>query len=380
MKFTIDAADFRSALKSACEVAPSKGLLPEYSCLFLQTVGADALSVFAKNESMEISLSVPCRVQEDGSALIPSRLLLDYVSLSSGEVQITTDAKQKTTVKSGKNVSSIMGMEPDRFKPMSFSGDAVLSASGADLAACLARTSFCTSVDETRAMLCGVHLTIDPVGRVKFVGMDGYRISMCDLEQISILADLPEPREITFPNATLKLISSLFSGDETVVLRLEAYRAALEAEGKTLAFPLIAKEYVQYQRLLGSVYKTEILLHASAFLDALRLVEIASGNAVGNDQRRNLIRIQTDTAKHCITLSADNETTDAVTAVDCDLRGEDMTIYFNVKYVKDLAAVCAKDSENVVFSLSGPVSIACIAPQNSPNRLTTYVVPVRTQK
>ena len=379
MKFSINATDFRAALKAACEVAPSKGILPEYSCVFLQADEGENLRIYARSESMEFSVTVPCDVQDDGEALIPSRMLLDYVSLASGDVQISTDAKQKMTIKSGKKTSSIVGMDTDRFKAPAFSGEDVLRASGADFAACLNRTSFCTSLDETRPQLCGVHLSIDSIGHVKFVGMDGYRISMCDMDKTELLADLPQGREITIPNAVLKLIPSLFSGDDAITLGLETYRASISANGKMLIFPLIAKEYIQYGRLLTNDYKTELLLNSDAFLEALRLVEIASGNAEGNDQRKNLIRIQTDGENGCVTLSADNAATDAVTVVDCDLRGEDMTIYFNVKYVKDLAAVCAKESDAITFSLTGPVSIASIAPQNSQSRLTTYVVPVRTR-
>lgn len=380
MKFTINSTDFRDALKSACEVAPSKGILPEYSCVFLQADEEGSLQVCARNEAMELTVTVPCNAQDAGEALIPSRMLLDYVSLASGEVQIATDAKEKMTIKSGKKTSSIVGMSPDRFKVPSFSGEDVLRTSGADFAACLNRTGFCTSTDETRSQICGVHLSIDSIGHIRFVGMDGYRISMCDLTKTEMLADLPEGRETTFPNAVLKLIPSLFSGCDKVTLALEPYRAAISGDGKTLIFPLNVKEYIQYGKLIERVYQTEILLNADALMEALRLVEIASGNAEGADQRKNLIRVKTDREANCITLSADNSATDAIVSVDCEMRGADMTIYYNVKYVKDLVAACARESGSVTFSLVGPVEIAKIAPLDSPSNLATYVVPVRTRK
>jgi DNA polymerase-3 subunit beta len=239
MKFTINATDFRAALKAACEVAPSKGILPEYSCVFLQADEEGDLRIYARSESMEFTVAVPCDVQDAGEALIPSRMLLDYVSLAYGDVQISTDAKQKMTIKSGKKTSSIVGMSTDRFKAPAFSGEDILCASGADFAACLNRTSFCTSTDETRSMLCGVHLTIDSLGHIKFVGMDGYRISMCDMDKTDLIADLPDGKETTLPNAVLKLIPSLFSGEEKITFGLETYRASISGGGKTLIFPLM---------------------------------------------------------------------------------------------------------------------------------------------
>lgn len=380
MKFTINASEFRDALKAACEVAPSKGILPEQSCVFL-VADNDALRVYAKNESMDIALSVPCiNVLDQGRALIPSRLLLDYISLASGEVLISTDAKQKMTIKSGNKNSSIIGMDPERYKVPAFDGKHILSAAGADLAACLNRTSFCTSTDETRSQICGVHLSVELDGKVIFVGMNGFEVSMCDMVKTDLPDDLSENYEITLPNAVLRLISSLFSGEEKVSMSLENYRACVSCPGKKLIFPLISKEYINYRRLLSShVYKTEALVDSRAMLEALRLVEIASANAVGNDQRKNLICMQLNGQNSSISLLADNDATKAMTVVDCDLRGEDMTIYFNVKYVKELVAACAKECGNTVIRLTGPVSIACICPQDSGSNMATYVVPVRTQ-
>lgn len=381
MKFEINATDFRAALKSACEVAPSKGILPEQSCLYLCTEGEETLRIHARSDTGEISLSlsVPCFVHEEGEALIPSRMLLDYASMASGAVLVSTDAKQKATLKFGGKTSSIAGMEPDRFKAPVFSGEQAFSVPGEELAACLGRTSFCTGTDETRAVLCGVHLTIDALGRTRFVGMNGYQVSMCDMQPAQMLADWSEPRELTVPNAVLRLIATQFGGESAVTLSLESYRAAVSCPGKTLIFPLIAKEYVQYQRLIPEAYSTELLANADDLLQALRLVEIASGAATGNDQRKNLICLRASGKEHSILLSADNDVSDAQTAVDCDMRGDDIAIYFNVKYIKDLVSACARECATVVIGFTGPLSIACIRPQNSASGMTTYVVPVRTR-
>lgn len=381
LKFEINATDFRAALKSACEVAPSKGILPEQSCLYLCTEGEETLRIHARSDTGEISLSlaVPCFVHEKGAALIPSRMLLDYASMASGAVLVSTDAKQKATLKFGGKTSTIAGMEPDRFKSPDFSGEQVLAVSGEELAACLGRTSFCTGTDETRAMLCGVHLTIDVLGHTRFVGMNGYQVSMCDMQLAQMLADWSEPRELTVPNAVLRLISTQFGGESAVTLSLESYRASVSSPGKTLIFPLIAKEYVQYQRLIPESYSTELLANADDLLAALRLVEIASGAATGNDQRKNLICMRASGESHSVQFSADNDVSDAQTAVDCDMRGDDIAIYFNVKYIKDLVSACARESETVVIGFTGALSIACIRPQHSASGMTTYVVPVRTR-
>lgn len=377
MKFTIHSITFRDALKSACEVAPSKGILPEQSCLYLR-VQDDTLTICARDESTDIELVIPCQAQEDGEALVPSRMLLDYVSLADGSVTVSVDAKQRMTLKSGKKTSALACMDTDRFKPMAFAGEPVFTIDGAALSACISRTSFACSTDETRAVLCGIHLTIDPNGSAHFASCNGVEIAQCDMDKLDFNADWSEPRGITLPNTALKLIQSQFGSYDHVTLSLETYRAAFSAEGKRMAFPLISKEFPDITRVYPPSYKTDIRILARPFLEALRLVEIAASSAPSKDNRWNLIRLQTDGENGCLYLSADTEATEARTAVDCDVQGEDMTIFFNVRYLKDLTAVCGKESDELSFSLSSPVGVARMRPLDCPAVMSAYVVPVRT--
>lgn len=377
MKFVTDSASFRDVLKAACEVAPSKGILPEQSCLFLVAEG-DLLHVYARNESVEIALDHPCDVQETGEALVPSRLLLDYVSLASGEVSVSTDKKLRMTIKSGKRTSTLAGLESHRFAPLQFHGEEVFSAPGAELTACFGRTSFCTSADETRKALCGVHMDISNTGHITFIALDGIKISMCEMDKTDMMADWTDTHGLTIPNAALRLITGQFSDAERVTLRLEPHRACFSTPEKQLVFSLIVNPFLPYERVIPAAYSTSVLMDAKTFLDAVKLVEIAAAAAPSKDNRYNVVRMQADGQNGSFALSADTEATAAATEVDCDISGEDLVIYFNVRFIRDLAAACAKESGTLEFSFTGPGTVARLKPIDSPSHMATYVVPVRT--
>jgi len=380
MKFTINASDFRSALKDACDVAPSKGILPEQSCLYL-IAGENALTIQARSDSAEISLTVPCDTQETGEALIPSRMLLDYVSLASGEVAVSTDKKLRMTIKSGKKTSTVAGLETHRFKALEFGGYTdILSVPGAEFAACINRTAFCTSADESRAQICGVHLSIDNMGRIRFVGMDGVKVSMCRMDETDLLADSAEGWELTIPNAALRLISGQFSDDEKVTLSMDRWHLCLSAGDKKMIVSLISKPYLDIDRVIPASYSSSVLVDGKAFTEALKLVEIAAGAAATNDARWNIVRIQTDGQNRCVYLSADNESTEAATTVDMEQRGENLTIFFNVRFLRDLASACVRESDELEISFTSAVGIASIRPVNTSCGMVTYVVPVRTNR
>lgn len=375
MKIIANAADLRSVLKRACEVVPSKGIIPEQSCVFIQSKD-DAVTVSGQSETAGVTLSLSCDVLSEGEALVPSRMLLDYVSLAEGSVELSLDAKNVLTVKSGKKKSTVACLETDRFRPLTFEGSPVFSAKGADLAACIDRVSFAVSADETRAVLCGVHITVDCVGKATFVALDGLKVSLCEMKVAGANVP-PEGLEITVPGAALKLITSLFSGAESVSLSLEKYRAMLYADGCSLSFPLIAKEYPQWQRIIPPNYGASMRVSARPLLDALSLTAIAASASAKN--RQGLVRLDADGEASCIRFSVTNDVTEAGTDVDCDMTGQDMTIYFNVKFMQAVCSACAKDDGELRVDFSTPTGPCRVSPLRSDYSLTTFVVPVRQQ-
>ena len=378
MKFTASASELKSALRAACEVVPSRAILPEQSCIFMQAKG-DSLRVFGRDETAEIALSCACSVQREGQALVPARTFLDYVSLASVDVSVSVDQKNVMTIVSGNKKSTVTCLDSDRFRPLDFGGQPLFTAPGSRLAACFDRVSFAVSTDETRKQICGVHMDIDPGGLVRFVAMDGFRVALCALP-VALSGPLPENKKLIVPSEVLKLISSLFSGASSVSFVVEQYRACLESEDRQLAFPLMTKEYVQYERVIPKSYSVRVLLSARAFMDALNLTSIAAAAAPANSQRQNLIRLVVSSQENTVRLSADSDSTTADTDVPCLVEGPDMIVFFNVNYLKDSTAVSMKESDDLLLCFTTNVGVCMAAPKESENALQTFVVPVRVRE
>lgn len=378
MKFSINATEFRAALKAACEVAPSKGILPEYSCVFLQADG-DELTICAQDANIDIKLVVPCEVQEEGVALAPSRMLLDYVSLASGLVTISMDSSLRMTIKSGKKSSTIACMDASRFRKMSYAGDPILTMSGSDLATSISRTSFCTGTDETRQAICGVRFSAKSNGDIVFAAIDGFKFSRCKISGAKVMDDSDAPKDFTIPNSVLKLIMSLFGNEDAVTVSACEHRASINNGRKMLAFPLYVSKFPPYESLIKPSYRTEMRFDARLLLDALRLVEVAASAAPSKDGRWNICRLKVDGENGCIVLSSDTETSSAESSVDCDVYGVDMEVAFNVRYLIDLASACAKESGTIGLSLYSDEDCACMKPLDCSAVMDTYIAPVRTR-
>lgn len=376
MKFVIHSINFRDALKSACEVVPNKAIVAEDSCIFL-CAHDNTLKVSARDQNTDIELIVPCQVQEEGETLAPSRMLLDYISLANGSVAVSVDTKQRMTIKSGKKTSTLACMDTDRFKPMAYAGEPLLAMSGSVLATSIARTSFCTGTDESRQSICGVRLSVNLDGDIVFVGMDGFKISRCEVGGARFMDNSDAPHEFTIPNAVLKLITSLFGCEEMVTVNACVHRASICGGNKTLAFPLYVRQYPPYESLIPNSYQTETRIDSRSLLEALRLVEVAASSVPAKDGRWNICRVKVDGENGCIVLTSDSETSSAETFVDCDVQGADMQINFNVRYLKDIASACAKESDSIGFCLSNAEGVACMKPLDCAASMNTYIAPVR---
>ena len=374
MKFTADTKDLKAALKAACEVVPARPLRQDYGCVFLHAED-ELVDIYAKDQDMELSLSCPANVEECGEALVPAKLLADYVSLADSEVELTLKGTT-LTVKSGRKKSTVLCLDTDLFTPAKLDGTPLFTASGEDLAAWINRTSFCASYDESRRAICGVHMEIDPDGITRFVAMDGCRISCCD-GRVEADESLVETAELTIPNAVVKQLVSLFGNIEKVSVSLEKYRASVKGGGRELIFPLITSQYVEYGRTIPAGYKTELKLNASELMDAFRLAEIAS-NTVASSVAKNLVKLEADVQNGHLTVTTNTAVSQAVTAVPCDAWGEDMTIAFNVRYLRDLLAACSKECGEVELGFTTPLGVARMKPLESGANLATYIAPVRT--
>lgn len=374
MRFTANAKDLKAALKTVCGVIPAKGIIPAQSCVFIQAKDG-TLTLSGRGEDIFVEAVCSCRVEEDGEALAPSRMLMDYVSLADDEISIATDAKNAMTIRSGKKKSSLLCVESDQFKPVGFEGNLLFTASGADFADCLSRVSFAVSVDESRPQLCGVHLAVHPEeGKTVFVALDAFKISLCRMNCGSFEGQ--HVTELTVPNAALRLISSMFGGFEKLTMHSNTTSAMISADGMRLVFPLIVKPYPEYTRVTNQNYKTSLRVDSAAMLDAVNIASIAAN---ADMKTKKCVQLDTDGENGLLRVSAVAAQTSASADVSAAQQGDDMSLFFNANYLKDVVSVCAKEGEDMELDFTTATGVCRIVPLSSALGLTTYILPVRQQ-
>jgi DNA polymerase-3 subunit beta len=304
------------------------------------------LTVTGTDLELTIRLTVPVHTDQNGSAVVPARLVADIVkALPSGAVEVSlTD--DDMAIKAGRSEFSVRPLslsdypaqaDPD-VEPVTLSSDQVREA--------LRQVVRAASTDDARAVLTGVLIASDDDG-VKMVATDSYRLAVRELPQSSMLAS---GQKVLVPGRALAELQRIVSDGDELTVRLGTREAVFEAGGTRLTTRLIEGEYPNYRNLLPSSYPNLLTVGRDALLEALRRVKI-----LAQDSTPVRLTLGGETLQlTAITQDVGN----AHEEIDASYDGAEMTVAFNPEYLA--AGIDAVDGDEVTLATMDPMKPAVL--------------------
>jgi DNA polymerase-3 subunit beta len=334
------------ALATAGRAATSRsGTLPVLSGVRLDVSDGD-LTVTGTDLELTIRLSVPVHSDQDGSAVVPARLVADIVkALPAGAVEVSI-ADEEMSISAGRSQFSVRPLslsdypaqvEPDA-EPVTLTTDAVGSA--------LRQVVRAASTDDARAVLTGVLITSEEDG-LKMVATDSYRLAVRNLPQSAILSP---GQKVLVPGRALAELQRILSDDDELTVRLGAREAVFEAGGTRLTTRLIEGEYPNYRNLLPSSYPNVLTVGREALLEALRRVKILAQDSTP---------VRLTLGGNTLQLTAiTQDVGNAAEEIDASYDGAEMTVAFNPEYLA--SGIDAIDGDEVTLATMDPMKPAVL--------------------
>jgi DNA polymerase-3 subunit beta len=346
VKFRCEREILADALATAGRAATSRtGTLPVLSGVRLDVAG-DQLTVTGTDLELTIRLTVPVGGEQDGSVVVPARLVADIVkAMPSGAVEVAL-RDDEMNITAGRSQFSVrplsLGDYPAQVEP-----DAEpVTLDSAQVADALRQVVRAASGDDARAVLTGVLLSSEDDG-VKMVATDSYRLAVRDLPQSSMLS---AGQKVLVPSRALNELQRILGGSDSLVVRLGAREAVFEAGATKLTTRLIEGEYPNYRNLLPSSYPNTLTVGREALLEALRRVKI-----LAQDSTPVRLALGGDTMQlTAITQDVGN----AAEEIDAGYTGSEMTVAFNPDYLA--AGVEAVEGDEVTLSTLDPMKPAVL--------------------
>src|ERR1700743_1782889 len=181
MNLTIAKEQLINGLQALQNVVSNRTTLPILSNVLIKAE-KDRVEFTATDLDVTVACSVEAKVEKPGSTTLPVKKLFGIVRELNGEIEIETDEKNITSIRSGGSFFKVHGLGADEFPPLpKFKDDKKVSLTQETVRGMLKKTSFAVSTDESRSVLNGIYISLKE-GKMTLVATDGRRLALVDEE------------------------------------------------------------------------------------------------------------------------------------------------------------------------------------------------------
>ncbi len=357
---------------------------PTHPVLANVLLNADAktqrVSLSAFDLSLGIQTSFPAQVEESGSLTLPAKLLSDIVSrLPDGDITLDSgteaDAGLLTTLTCASGRYQMRGLGAEDFPELPVIEDGELATLSAEaLIDGLRGSLFAASADETKQVLTGVHLSLQPDG-LEFAATDGHRLSVVQTIEEDASPDRSKSEtalNVTIPAKALQeLIKMLGQGGSSVAVQFDQGQAIFEWTDQRLTSRLLEGQYPNYRQLIPKQFSHQMTVDRRLLLGALERISVLA------DQKNNIVKMSLNDSNQELTLSVDaQDVGSGRETMPAQISGDSLEVAFNVKYLVDgLKAIATSE---VQMQLNTATSPAILSPLGS-IKMTYLVMPVQVR-
>lgn len=341
---------------------------------------AQQIRLSAFDLSLGIQTSFPAQVEVSGKLTLPAKLLTDIVSrLPEGDLILDDGADAETdttlvtlTCAAGRYQVRGMGVEDFPELPVVEAGEVIQLPIEA-LVEGLRGSLFSASTDETKQVLTGVHLTMQPDG-LEFAATDGHRLAVVrTISESETPAETERELDVTIPAKALQELSKMLDRQmgDTVAVHFDQSQVVFDWTDQRLTSRLLEGQYPNYRQLIPRQFSRQLTIDRRLLLNALERIAVLA------DQKNNIVKLTLTSATQELALSVDaQDVGSGREAIAAQISGEDLEVAFNVRYLMEGLKVL--NTSEVQLQLTTATSPAILTPLGG-TKMTYLVMPVQVR-
>ena len=329
MNLTITKDQIIAGLQAVQNVVSTRTTLPILSNVLIRAEGSH-VELTATDLDVTVACKVEAKVVKPGATTLPVKKLFGIVRELQGEIEIETDEKNLSSIRSGSSYFKIHGLAADEFPPLpKFKDEKKVSLSQENIRGMIRKTSFAVSTDESRYVLNGIFISLKE-GKMTFVATDGRRLALVDEE-----VDISEKSagEFIVPAKAVNELNRLLQDKGDVELKFGENQASFALKNETgfsvlLITKLIEGNYPNYRQVIPGEAKERIGVGREELVQALRRAEIMTS------EKANSVKLAF--GKNLLTITANSpEVGEARETMAINYKGKELAIAFNPRYLID---------------------------------------------
>lgn len=347
---------------SKAEKITGKNLsLPVLNCLLLKT-DKNLLKIIATNLDLGIEIDIPASIEEEGSVAIPGNILNNLILGDFKSNKIKLETKDNNLIVLSENNSTIIKSQlSDDFPTIpKLEKDNYINVNSKKLIKGLKSVWYSSSTSNIKPELSSVLIYTD-LNNIIFTATDSFRLAEIKIE----VDKIKDFGQILIPFKNIPEIIRVFEDiDDNLKIYLTKNQIAFEYDNIYLTSRVIDGTFPDYQQLIPKEFSTDVTLLKEDLINSLKVSNIFS-------DKFNKVVFNIKPKKEIFEIKAKNsDVGENINKVDCVLKGEDVEISFNQKYIMECFQSIDSDSLTMQFNgLNKPLVIKSI-PDNS----FTYLV------
>jgi DNA polymerase III subunit beta len=338
MNLSIAKDQIIAGLQAVQNVVSSRTTLPILSNVLLRATDG-RVEFTATDLDVTVACSVEAKVSKPGATTVPVKKLFGIVKeLNGGEIEIETDEKNVTSIRSGSSYFKINGLAAEEFPPLpKFKDDKKVVLQQDNVRSMLKKTSFAVSTDESRYVLNGIFISLKE-GKMTLVATDGRRLALVD-EEVEVSEK--SSGEFIVPAKAINELNRLLQDKGEVELKYGENQSSFALkDDKGFSVLLITKliegNYPNYRQVIPGEAKERIPINREELLQALRRAEIMTS------EKANSVKLSFGRNQLAITANSP-EVGEARETLAVNYKGKEMAIAFNPRYLIDPLTALAED-------------------------------------
>ncbi len=344
MKLKIKKDDIIDGLQKVQAVVSSRTTLPILSNVLFKAE-KNMLWLSATDLEVSVRTGVEAQVDKPGATTLHSRRVFSICREISGpELELDTNDKDVTTIKTGSSFFKVVGISEDDFPPLpKFEGGKNYSIDQGVFKQMLEKTCYAASNDETRYILNGALLSFKD-DKLTVVATDGRRLALVE-QDVEFSKD--SEAELILPSKTINELIRTLGDDGNLLIKSTDKQAAFEFGNMLVVSKLIEGTYPNFKQVIPAKSDERIAIERESLLYAVRraaLMTTDQSRSVKLTFGKNRLEIITETP----------DVGEARETVPIKYNGKEISVAFNPEFLMD--PLRALESDEIFMEITDELS------------------------
>ncbi len=345
MKIECVKEKFLEAVQKVEKVTGKNVTLPILSCIHIEATNSQVI-LRATNLDIGIEISLPVKVIEPGSVALSGNILSQFLLNLPKSEKCTLETEEGVVLVSTEHTTAkIKTQNTEDFPLIPKTSDGVsVNIEAQNFIKGLRSVWYSAAVTSMKPEISSVYVYYDNQDSLFFVATDSFRLAEKQIK-IKKIKEF-SPILIPFKNVT-EIIRALEDVSSSIEIVIGQNQIAFLWEGAYMVSRIVDASFPDYKQLISKEEKTEATVLKQDFSQALKLAHVFSDSF----NQVTIKIVPGDKVFEIITRN--NDVGENKNSIDAVLKGEDVTMSFNHKYITDCLQSIAVDSLTLSFNGQG---------------------------